>query len=145
MPKISSVLLYWEANIFTSDNGVLVLLFSENNVCTWPSKIRFSIAILRFLVSERSPEKNCTKIITDKRQNKLSEPKGWSLLHSQIRAIFPHKRWVVSMELKCHEIMRKQRYQHLKALFIHYMQFPCSSVAHVSDTKNDTPIHLAQF
>ena len=39
-------------------------------------------------------------------------------------AIFSHrKRWVVSNGLKHHTIMWKQRFQHLKAFFIHFMQF----------------------
>ena len=40
--------------------------------------------------------------------------------------------------LKIHKIMRKQRFQHLKALFIHFMQLCGPWITH----KNDIPIHL---
>ena len=39
-------------------------------------------------------------------------------------AIFSHReRWMVSTGLKHHTIMWKQRFKHLKAFFIHFMQF----------------------
>ena len=61
-----------------------------------------------------------------------TQPKG---------AIFSHrKRWMVSMGLKHHKSMRKQRFQHLKALFIHFMQFCGLWITH----KNGIPIHLGQ-
>ena len=42
----------------------------------------------------------------------------------------------MSRVLKNHEIMRKQIYQQLKAVFI--------NAAHVSNTKNDIPIQIGQ-
>ena len=62
----------------------------------------------------------------------MSQPKG---------AIFSHgKKWMVSTGWKHHKIMRKQRFQHLKAIFSHFMH----SVVHGSHTNNDIPIHLGQ-
>ena len=42
--------------------------------------------------------------------------------------------------LKHHKIMRKQRFQHLKAIFIHFMQFCGPWITH----KNDIPIQFGQ-
>ena len=100
-----------------------IVLFSENKVCTCPSRIRFSTVILCLWVLERRPGelfKDChrqtpkpvvwTHILTI-----TPQPKG---------AIFSHrKRWMVLTGLKHHTAMWKQRFQHLKALFIHFMQF----------------------
>ena len=100
-----------------------IVLFSENNVCTWPSRIRFLIVILCLWVFERCPGESFKYC---HRQTSKSvfwihslaitpQPKG---------AIFSHrKRWMVSTGLTHNKIMQKQRFQHLKALFIHFMQF----------------------
>ena len=48
---------------------------------------------------------------------------------------------MVSTGLKHHKIMQKQRIQHLKSIFIHFMQFCGPWITH----KNDIPIHLGQF
>ena len=42
--------------------------------------------------------------------------------------------------LKHHKVMRKQRFQHLIALFIHFMQFCGPWITH----KNGIPMHLGQ-
>ena len=99
-----------------------MVLFSENNVCNWPSRIRFSIVILCRGVLERCPDeslKDCHR--------QTSKPVVW--IHSLAitplpkGAIFSHrKRWMVLTRLKHHKSMRKPRFQHLKALFIHFMQ-----------------------
>ena len=47
---------------------------------------------------------------------------------------------MISTGLKHHKSMRKQRFQHLRALFIHFMQFCGPWITH----KNDIPIHLDQ-
>ena len=47
---------------------------------------------------------------------------------------------MVSRGLKHNKIMLKQRFQHLKALFIHFMQFCGPWITH----KNDIPIPLDQ-
>ena len=100
-----------------------IVLFSENNVCTWPSRIRFSIVILCLWVLERCPSelfKDCHR--------KTPKPVVWTrslVITPQPKgAIFSHrKRWMVSTGLKHHTAMWKQRFQHLKAFFIHFMQF----------------------
>ena len=121
---IQTVSIYWEANTFISYNGVLTLFFFFlNNACTWPSRIRFSIIILSLLVWERCPDesfKDCHRqtpkpVVWIHSLAITSQPKG---------AIFSHRKgWMVPTWLKHNKIMRKQRFQHLKALFIHFMQF----------------------
>ena len=100
-----------------------MLLFSENNVCTWPSRIRFSIVILRIWVLERCPDelfKECHRqtpktVVWTHSLAITPQPKG---------AIFSHRnRWQVLTVLKHHTIMWKQRIQHLKAFLILFMQF----------------------
>ena len=100
-----------------------IVLFSENNVCTWPLRIRFSIVILCLWVLERCPGelfKDCHRqtpkqVVWTHRLAITPQPKV---------AIFSHrKRWIVSTGLKRHTIMWKQRFQHLKAFFIHFTQF----------------------
>ena len=98
-------------------------MFSENNVCTWPSRIRFSIIILCLWVLERCPDelfKDCHR--------QTPKPVVWThslaITPQPKEAIYSHrKRWVVSTGLKHHTIMWKQRFQHLKAFFIHFIQF----------------------
>ena len=100
-----------------------IVLFSENNVCTWPSRIRFSIVILGRCVLERCPDesfKNCHR--------QTSKPVVWThclaIKPLPSGTIFSHrKRWMALTRLKHHKIMRNPRLQHLKALFIHFMQF----------------------
>ena len=100
-----------------------IVLFSENNVCTRQSRIRFSIVILCILVLERYPDelfKDCHRhtpkpVVWTHSLTITPHPKG---------AIYSHrKRWMVSTGLKHHTIMCKQRLQHLKAFSIHFMQF----------------------
>ena len=100
-----------------------IVLFSENNVCTWPSRIIFPIVILCISVLERCPVelfKNCHRqtpkpVVWTHSLAITSKPKG---------TIFSHmKRWMVLTGLKHQKIMRKQIFQHLKAFFIHFMQF----------------------
>ena len=57
--------------------------------------------------------------------NLLSESIVWLLRHSQTGQFFSHRRWMELMGFKHHKSMRKQRFQHLKAICIHFMQF-CS-------------------
>ena len=117
-----------------------IVLFSENNVCTWPSRIRFSIVILCLWVLERCPGelfKNCHRqmpkpVVWIHSLAITPQPKGASFSH--------RKRWMVSKGLKHNKIVRKKRFQHLTALFIHFMQFCCPWITH----KNDIPIHLGQ-
>ena len=99
------------------------VLFSENKGCTWPSRIRFSFVILCLWVLERCPDELCKdchrqtpKLVVWTHSLPItSQPKG---------TIFSHrKRWVVSTGLKHHKTMWKQRFQHLKTFFIHFMQF----------------------
>ena len=92
-------------------------------MCTWPSRIRFSIVILCHWVLERCPD----ELFKDYHKQ---TPKPAVRIHSlaimpqQKGAIFSHmNKWMVSTGLKHHKIMRKQRVQHLKANFIHFMQF----------------------
>ena len=97
--------------------------FTENNVCTWPSRNKFSIVILCHWVLEKCPDesfKDCYRL--------TPKPVFW--IHSLAvtpqpkGAILSHrKRWMVSTDLKHHKSMWKQRFQHLKAFFIHFMQF----------------------
>ena len=101
-----------------------IVLFSENNVCTWPLKIKFSIVALYLWVLESCPNelyKDCHRqtpklVIWTHSLVITPQPKG---------AFFSHrKRWVVTTGLKYHKIMQKQIFQHLiLALFIHFMKF----------------------
>ena len=100
-----------------------IVLFSENNESTWPSRIRFTIVILCLLVLERCPNelfkdyyRQTPKPVVGTHSLAITpQPKG---------AFFYHmKRWMVSTGLKHHKIMQKQRFQHLKAIFIHFMHF----------------------
>ena len=117
-----------------------IVLFSENNGCTCPSRIRFSIVILCGWLLERCPDelfKDCHR--------QTPKPVVWThslaIRRSQKGAIFSQrKRWVVSTGSKHHTIMWKQRFQHLKAFFIHFMQFCGPWITH----KNDIPMHLGQ-
>ena len=101
----------------------VIVWFSVNNVCTWTSRIRFSIVILCRWVLERCPDesfKDCHR--------QTPKPVVWiyslAITPQPNGAIFSHrKRWMVSTGLKRHKIMRKQRFQHLKAFFIHFIQF----------------------
>ena len=134
MGKISSnlqtVSLYWEANIFTSDNGAWVL-FSENNVCTGPSRIRFSIVSLCLWVLERYPGelyKDC--------QRQTAKQTVWT--HRLV--ITSQPKWAIFFHRKSGWYMQKQRYQHLKALFIHFNGFSGICLGH----KNDIPIQLGE-
>ena len=91
---LRTVSLYWEANILTSDNGVLVLFGFLKTMFGLGHQPPF----YTFGYKKEVPI-NCTNIVIYKRQNKLSEPIGWSILHTQKRAIFfRRKRWVVSTE-----------------------------------------------
>ena len=100
-----------------------IVLFSVYNVCTWPSRIRFSIVILCLWVLERYPGKlfkDCHRqtpkpVVWTYSLAITPQPKGAIVSHG--------KRWMVSTGLKHHKIMWKQRYQHLKAFFIHFRQF----------------------
>ena len=87
-------------------------------------ELEFQSSYYAFECSKGVPV-NCTKIA---KTNWLS-PLHRLVITSQLKyAIFSHRiRWVVSMGLKHHETMQKQRYQHLKALLFHFMQFcgPC--------------------
>ena len=100
-----------------------IVLFPEINVCTWPLRIWFSIVILCLWVSER-----CLGELLKDCHRQTSKPVVWiyrlAITPQPKVAIFSHrKRWIVSTVLNHHTIMWKQRFQHLKALFIHFMQF----------------------
>ena len=119
-----TVSIYWEASIFISDNGVLTWFwFLKNDVCTWALRIRFSIVMLCLWVLGRCPGelfKDCHR--------QTWKPVVWTyrlaITPQSKVAIFSHKkRWIVSTGLNHHTIMWKQRFQHLKAFFIHFMQF----------------------
>ena len=102
-----------------------IFLFSENHVCTLPSRIRFSIVILCRWVSER-----CTDESFKDFHRQTPKPGVWiyslAITPQSNGAIFSHKkRWMVSTGLKHHKITQKQRFRHLKALFIHFMHFCC--------------------
>ena len=100
-----------------------IVLFSESNVCTWPLRISFSIVILCLWVLERYPgellkdyhRQTPKPVVWNHRLAITPKPKG---------IIFSHKkRWMVSMGFKRHTNMWKQRLQHLKVFFIHFLQF----------------------
>ena len=85
-------------------------------------KIRFSIVILCRWVLERCPDESYKDY-----HRQTPKPVVWinslAITPQPKGAIFSHrKRWVISAGLKHHNIMRKQRFQHLKALFNHFMQ-----------------------
>ena len=116
-------------------------------------KNQISIVILCLWVLERCPGelfKDChrqtpKRVIWTHSLSIKPQPKG---------AIFSlRKRWMVSTGLKHHTIMWKQRFQHLKAFFDHFMQF-CSpwitfkkwhSVAFRSSVKMTKKSLLATF
>ena len=100
-----------------------IILFSEKNVCTWPSRIRFSIVILCRWVLERCPDESFNDC-----HRHTPKPVVW--IHSLAftpqpkGAMFSQRKgWMVWKGLKHNKIMRKQRFQHLKAVFNHFMQF----------------------
>ena len=107
-----------------------MVFFSENNVFTWPSRIRFSIAILCLWVVERCPG----ELFKDWHRQ-TTKPVVWThslaIMQRPKGAIFSHrKRWMVLTELKHYTSMWKQRFKHLKAFFIHFMQFCGPWIAH---------------
>ena len=118
-----------------------IVMFSENNVCTWPLRIRFSIVILCLWVLERCPGimfKDCYRLTP-----KPVVWTHWLAITPQPKGAIssPRKRWMVSTGLKHHKIMWKQKNQHIKAFFIHFMQF-CGPW--ITNKKNDIPMHLGQ-
>ena len=81
------------------------------------------IFILCLWVLERCPDESFTDC-----HRQTPKPVVW--IHSLVimsqskGASFSHrKKWMVSTELNHNNIMSKKRFQHLKALFIHFMQF----------------------
>ena len=119
------------SNIFISDNRVLTLFcFLKAISVLSHHKPDFQSSIYAFECL-KDVLTNCTKIVTDKRQYKLSEPITFHYDTAKM-AIFSHmKRWVVSMGLKQNKFMRKQRLQHRKALFIHFMEFCGQWIRHI--------------
>ena len=59
-----------------------MVLFTENNVCTWPSRIRFSVVIYAF-ECRKMLRRIWLKINTEKRLNQLSELIVWPLRGSK--------------------------------------------------------------
>ena len=122
-----------------------IVLFSEYNVCTWPSRIRkrcwskqchlgqWSFDIVLFSENNvctwpsRIRKRYLGELFTDCHRQ-TPKPVVWThslaIMPQPKGAIFSHrKRWMVSMELKHHTIIWKHRFQHLKAFFDHFMQF----------------------
>ena len=59
-----------------------MVLFTETNVCTWSSRIRFQSSFMPLSV-RKMPRRIWLKIITEKRQNQLSELIVWPLRRSK--------------------------------------------------------------
>ena len=118
MRKIS---LYWEANILASGMEIWYVLghFSRHSMLLGV--------------------KNYTNTVTDKRQNKLLNTRASHYFTAQTGIFFLQEEVGGLNGIKILQNHAKKRYWHLKAAFI-----PCSSVDHVSDTKNDIPIQLGQ-
>ena len=117
---MSSVSLYWKATVFTSDNGVLQW-FCFLNTMFGSSIIRFSMVILCFN-HEKDVPTCCIYCHRQSSKYTVSTAQTGNFL---------------SLELVDHEIMRKQRYQDLKVLFIYFRQ------SHYRQ-KNDIQIQLRQ-
>ena len=116
-----------------------IVLFSENNVFTWPSRI--SKRHLCLWVLERCPDES----LKDCRRQTSKPVVVWihslAIMPQPKGAIFSHrKRWVLVTGFKHNQIMQNQGFQHLKAIFIHFMQFCGPWITH----KNDISINLGQ-
>ena len=67
---------------------------------------------------------NCTKIVTDKRQNQLSDPKVWSLRRSQKGLFSLTGRGVwYRLDLNTIKSCENRDLSYLKVLFTDFMQF----------------------
>ena len=115
-----------------------IVLFSENNKCTWPLRIRFSIVILCLWVLERCPSE-----LFKEWHRQTPKTVVWThrlaITPRPKMPIFSHrKRWIVLTGLKHHTIIGKRRFQHLISFI------SCSSVVHGSHTKSDIQMHLGQ-
>ena len=121
---LQTVSIYWEASIFMSDNGVLTLFcFMKTMRAPDHQESDFQSSFYAFECKKDVPT-NCLKFVTDKRQKPVVWTYSLAITPQPKGAIFSHrKRWMVSMGLKHQTIMWKHRFQHLKAFFIHFMQF----------------------
>ena len=102
---MSSVSLNWKATVFTSDNGVL-LWFCFLDTMFGSSIIRFSMVILCFN-HEKDVPTCCIYCHRQSSKYTVSTAQTGNFL---------------SLEWVDHEIMRKQRYQDVKVLFIYFRQ-----------------------
>ena len=119
-----------------------IVLFSDNNMCTWPSRIRLSIVSLYLWVLERCPDnsfKDCHR--------QMPKPVVW--IHSLAitlqpkGAIFSHrKRWVVTTGLKTPYNHVKTESSASKSIF-HSFHAVLWSMDHTH--KNGIPMHLGQI
>ena len=118
-----------------------IVLFSKNNVCTWPSRFGFSIVILCLLMLKNCPDelfKDCHRqtpkpVVWTHSLAITPQPKG---------AMFSHrKRWMVSMGLKHKKNDAKIEISASKSTFHSFHAF-LWSMDHTQ--LNDIPIHLGQ-
>ena len=105
----------------------IVFVFWKQCVCTWPSRIRFSIVILCLWLLERCPD-----VLNKDCHRQTPKPVVWTyslVIASQPKgAIFAlSKSWVVSTGSKHHKIMRNRD-------FIHFMQFCGQWITHTKKT-----------
>ena len=80
---LQTVSIYWEASLFMSNNGVLTLFcFMKTMRAPDHQESDFQSSFYAFECKKDVPT-NCLKLVTDKRQNQLSEPIVWPLRCSQ--------------------------------------------------------------
>ena len=143
MCKISSnSVIIPESKHFTFDNGIYstIVLFSENDVCSGSSRIRFSIVILCFWVLER-----CINELYKDCHRQMPKQTVWThglaITSQPKQAIFSHrKKWVILTGLKHHIIMLKKELSPSKSIVhsFHAVLWP------MCDRKNDIPINWGQ-
>ena len=71
--NFQTVSLYWKANIFISDNGGLTLFCFLKTMCVLGHQESDFQSSFYALESLKDVPTNCTKVVTNKRQNQLSE------------------------------------------------------------------------
>ena len=76
---LQTVSIYWEASIFISDNGVLTLFCFLKTMCVLDHQESDFQSSFYVVECKKDVPTNRLKIVTDKRQNQLSESMVWPL------------------------------------------------------------------
>ena len=81
--NFQTVSIYWEASIFIADDGVLTLFCFLKTICVLNHQESDFQSSFYAVECKKDVPTKCSKIVTDKRQNKLSESIVWPLRHCQ--------------------------------------------------------------